>query len=70
MILLHDGIVVDDSGQPSRHGSILIGDQIIESVGAGECGHRAYPNLARSASLTQLLPIRSLEVEPGNCWDD
>ena len=33
MILLHNGILVDGSGQPSRHGSILISDRVIESVG-------------------------------------
>ena len=34
MILLHNGILVDGSGQPSRPGSISIDDQTIESVGA------------------------------------
>ena len=34
MILLHNGIVIDGSGQPSRRGSILINNRTIESVGA------------------------------------
>ena len=33
MILLHNGIVVDGSGQPSQPGSVMIRDQTIESVG-------------------------------------
>ena len=36
MILLHNGIVVDGSGQPSQHGSVLIRDQTVESVGTIE----------------------------------
>ena len=36
MILLHNGIVVDGSGQPSQHGSVLIRDHTVESVGTIE----------------------------------
>ena len=34
MILLHNGNIIDGSGQSSQHGSVLIRDQTIESIGA------------------------------------